>query len=148
MTSQLLHNFTKVYVRYCDGGYYSTDRSDPVAVPARNRATTATATATAAAAAAAIKTIYYRGRSITWALLADLKLKHGLNDATDVVVSGCSAGAIHIYSHLDNLREQHLPNESSQQRTRSWSSRLTVRSAAGARRQGRRRSRAQSLRRL
>lgn len=48
--------------------------------------------------------LYYRGRAILGAVVDDLKAKHNLAAATDVVVSGCSAGAIHIYAHMDHVR--------------------------------------------
>lgn len=43
-------------------------------------------------------------RYITMALFADLQ-NRGMSNATDVVLSGCSAGAIHIFAHLDAMKE-------------------------------------------
>ena len=48
--------------------------------------------------------IHMQGRAITHALFADLHAKHSLGEATDVVVSGCSAGAIHVYAHIDQIK--------------------------------------------
>lgn len=78
----LLHNWTKVFIRYCDGGYYSGDRT--ATLPGPNG-----------------KPMFFRGRYITEALVSDLSTRHGLGNATDVVVSGCSAGAIRVFAHLD-----------------------------------------------
>lgn len=78
----LLHNWTKVFIRYCDGGYYSGDRM--ATLPGANG-----------------KPLFFRGRYITEALVSDLSTRHGLGNATDVVVSGCSAGAIRVFAHLD-----------------------------------------------
>jgi hypothetical protein len=80
----LLHNFSKVYVRYCDGAYYSGDRRQPLRVNGSRE-------------------LYFRGRFISEALIQDLATRHGLGDATSVVMSGCSAGAIRIFAHIDQL---------------------------------------------
>ncbi|CAE8675217.1 unnamed protein product [Polarella glacialis] len=82
--SPLMWNWNHVYVRYCDGGYYSGARQQPKVVGAT--------------------TIFFRGAFITEALFADLSANSGLGDATDVVLSGCSAGAIRVFAHLDALR--------------------------------------------
>lgn len=89
----LLHNFSKVYVRYCDGGYYSTDRKDPVPTHDGKGGV-----------------LHMKGSAITAALFADLSSRHNLDAATDIVVAGCSAGAIHVFGHLDHLRRAHLPS--------------------------------------
>ena len=81
----LFHNFTQVYVQYCDGSLYAGDRRQPVPVPGG-------------------KALYYRGRSITEALVADLRAQHGLEHATDIVLGGCSAGGAHVMAHIDRVR--------------------------------------------
>mmetsp|Transcript_14297 Transcript_14297/g.33918 ORF Transcript_14297/g.33918 Transcript_14297/m.33918 type:complete len:383 (+) Transcript_14297:67-1215(+) len=78
----LMHNWNHVFVRYCDGGYYSGDLLEPKIVDG--------------------KELFYRGKYITEALFKDLAPK--LTAATDIVVSGCSAGAMRIYAHLDAMR--------------------------------------------
>ena len=78
----LMHNWNHIYVRYCDGAYYSGDRLEPRTIDG--------------------KEVFFRGRYITEAIFTDLAPK--LATATDVVLSGCSAGAIRIYAHLDSLR--------------------------------------------
>ncbi|CAJ1345721.1 unnamed protein product [Effrenium voratum] len=79
-----MHNWNHVYVRYCDGAYYSGSREEPKNVSGLP--------------------LYFRGRYITMALFADLQ-NRGMSNATDVVLSGCSAGAIHIFAHLDAMKE-------------------------------------------
>jgi len=75
----LLSSFTFAYVRYCDGGYFSGERS-PVAYNG--------------------STLHFNGRWITEALFADLRL----TDAAHVVIGGCSAGGIRTLAHIDALR--------------------------------------------
>lgn len=81
----LLSSFNHVYVRYCDGAYYSGDRQEPVVVGAAGHR------------------IYFQGRAITEALIDDLSVHHGLSKASEVVIAGCSAGAIRIFAHIDAL---------------------------------------------
>lgn len=77
-------NWNHVLVRYCDGAYFAGDRPTPVVV--------------------ANSTLFYQGKWITEAVLQDLA-ELGLGNATDVVISGCSAGAIRVFAHLDAIRE-------------------------------------------
>lgn len=78
--SPLLSSFTIAYVRYCDGGYYSGDRASPVAHNGSR--------------------LHFRGRRVLEAVFADLRL----DEAAEVIVGGCSAGAIHVLAHLDAMR--------------------------------------------
>ena len=48
--------------------------------------------------------VFFSGGYITEALFEDLKRLFGFESASDVVFSGCSAGAIRIFGHLDTLR--------------------------------------------
>jgi hypothetical protein len=49
-------------------------------------------------------TVYYRGQKIHDAFLKTIVKKHGLLEkATDVVVSGCSAGGLAVYLHVDEV---------------------------------------------
>jgi len=73
----LLYSWNHILVRYCDGGYFSGNHSD------------------------ASLGLHFRGAEILSSALFDLKRKHGLGDATDIVLSGCSAGAIAIFAHVD-----------------------------------------------
>jgi hypothetical protein len=78
--SPLLSSFTFAFVRYCDGGYFSSDRWSPV----KHNGTV----------------LHFRGRYILNALFDHLNLSR----ATDVVIGGCSAGGIHVLAHLDAMR--------------------------------------------
>ena len=89
----LLAHAHHVYVRYCDGAYYSGERRTPLH----------DANATAGAP------LYFRGRWITEAVVADLRAHHALEDAREIVVAGCSAGAIRVFAHLDALRQMLPP---------------------------------------
>lgn len=84
VANPLLHNYTMVYVRYCDGAYYSGRRAAPVIVGNQS--------------------LHFAGAHITEAVVAELAKSAGLRAATDVVVSGCSAGGIRVYAHLDQIR--------------------------------------------
>ena len=79
----LLASFTHVYVRYCDGGYYSGERAAPVAYNG--------------------SILHFHGRWITEAVIADLELS-ALGAGSDIIFGGCSAGGIRVLAHLDALR--------------------------------------------
>jgi hypothetical protein len=80
------HNFTKAYVRYCDGGSFSGNVAAPVkASPTRE--------------------IYYRGHRILDAVI-DSMLAAGLTNAKTLIVNGCSAGGLSVYLHLDYIRSR------------------------------------------
>jgi hypothetical protein len=73
-------NWTKVYLPYCDGGSQTGDVDAPVAVGS--------------------STIFYRGHRILRAV-QDYLASTTLKGATDIVVSGCSAGGLATYLHAD-----------------------------------------------
>eukprot|EP00035_Acanthoeca_spectabilis_P017405 m.362766 g.362766 ORF g.362766 m.362766 type:complete len:270 (-) comp16652_c2_seq3:2219-3028(-) len=79
-----MYNYT--FVHYCDGASYTGDRADPVEVNG--------------------KKIYYRGRRIRDAVIAHLLQHAGMAAASDVVISGNSAGGLGVYLNLDAIREQ------------------------------------------
>lgn len=82
--SPLMWNWNHVMVRYCDGAYFSGHRPRPVRVGGAS--------------------LNYAGYNITVETIEDLDRRYHLRKATDVVFSGCSAGGIRIYAHLDFLR--------------------------------------------
>jgi len=86
----LLYNWNVVYIKYCDGGFYT-----------GNNATAADFNG---------HKLYFRGVSILAAINEDLMANKGLAQATDVVVGGCSAGGVGTYTRLDWWRE-HLPQK-------------------------------------
>jgi hypothetical protein len=76
-----LYTWTKIFLPYTDGGSQVGDLADPVAVGKQ--------------------TIYYRGARIRDACIAYLLASGGLADATDVIISGGSAGGLSTYLHAD-----------------------------------------------
>ena len=68
-----MYNWNHVLMKYCDGASFSGNRDKPL--------TTKNGT-----------TIWFRGKAVLEAIQDDLLAKHGLATATDLVVSGCSAG--------------------------------------------------------
>lgn len=79
-----MSDWTHVYIKYCDGGSYSGD----------NATLTAYGNATLA----------FRGSRVLDAVLDSLDEHLGLGSATDLVVSGCSAGGLAAYLHGDRVR--------------------------------------------
>ena len=67
--------------RYCDGGSFS-GNNDTVQ-PYKGA------------------TLHWRGKRIREAAYAELLANHGLKDATDAVISGCSAGGLATFLHTD-----------------------------------------------
>jgi len=82
----LMYNWSMIYLPYCDGGSQTGNLAAPVTVGAQ--------------------TIYYRGKRILDAMQAALlgNATVGLSAATDVVVSGCSAGGLSTFLHTDSWR--------------------------------------------
>ena len=81
----VLGSFTFAFVRYCDGGYFSGERTSPVIYNGAR--------------------LHFNGLWIAQAVFTALRLEH----ATEVVIGGCSAGGIHVLAHLDSLRNM-LPS--------------------------------------
>lgn len=76
-----------VWVQYCDGGSFLGD-NDTVA---------------SGVYAGVTRPLYYRGWRNFAAVVDDLVARHGLGDATDVLLSGDSAGGLATYHHIDFL---------------------------------------------
>lgn len=81
----LMHDWNKVYVRNCDGSSFTSARRDVKRVDG--------------------EIIFFRGKFILDEVLEDLLLRRHLSFATDVVVSGCSAGGLAVYIHTDRIEE-------------------------------------------
>ncbi|CAB9517600.1 Pectin acetylesterase [Seminavis robusta] len=79
----LMHDWNKVYFRYCDGFSFSGTIANPII---GNDGTTE---------------LHLRGFDILQAGMTDLFAKHNLGMATDVVVGGCSAGGLSTLLHCD-----------------------------------------------
>jgi len=76
-----MYNWNIVFLRYCDGGSFS-----------GNNATATYFNNTF---------LYFRGFSLLQAMHQDLFNNRGLQFATDAVISGCSAGGLATFLHLD-----------------------------------------------
>jgi len=74
-------NFNRVYMAYCDGNSFSGNRDEPVMHDG--------------------KPLYFRGRRIIDTVLAHLTENHGLGNAENVLLTGCSAGGLATYLHTD-----------------------------------------------
>lgn len=79
-------NWNLVYIKYCDGNSFSGNRDDPVVVNG--------------------KPLYFRGRRIIDAVLADITTKHDFGSAQEVLLTGCSAGGLSTYLHVDYVGSQ------------------------------------------
>lgn len=86
------YNFNRVQIAYCDGSSFSSDRSEPMIV---NN-----------------KSLYFRGKRILDAVLKTLVDQYHLNQAENILISGCSAGGLAAFFHADYIfsRVQHFPN--------------------------------------
>lgn len=77
------YNWTKVFVPYCDGASFTGNREKPLKV--KN------------------KLLYFRGRRILDALLDEL-LRRSIDKASEIILSGRSAGALSAIIHADYIR--------------------------------------------
>lgn len=85
-----MYNWNAVYMKYCDGGSFSGNNETVTNYNGHN--------------------LYFRGFRNLHAIFNDLYENRGLNKATDVVVSGCSAGGLATYLHVDWWRAR-LPHK-------------------------------------
>lgn len=74
------YDWNVAYLKYCDGASFSGDVTNPVHVGS--------------------STIYFRGKRLLRAALDDL-FSRGMKSATDVILTGCSAGGLATYLHAD-----------------------------------------------
>lgn len=74
-------NWNSVFFRYCDGASFSGDNETVTEYGG--------------------KPLHFRGRRVREAAVATLIRDHGLAEATDVVVSGCSAVGLATFLHTD-----------------------------------------------
>lgn len=78
----------KVYMKYCDGDSFSGARDDALEV-----------------ADGPVSPIYFRGHEILMGTLETLLSDWGLEDAEEVLLTGCSAGGLATYLHTDMVGE-------------------------------------------
>jgi hypothetical protein len=76
-----MYNWNMVFMRYCDGASFSGNNAKPTVY--KNT------------------TLHWRGMHVREAIVKDLMANRGLSKATDLVVSGCSAGGLATYLHTD-----------------------------------------------
>ena len=79
-------NWNMVFLRYCDGASFASARAAPLVW------------------SHAAPPLHFRGSAIQDAILASLVEHHGLDDATDVMIGGASAGGLAVYLHADRWR--------------------------------------------
>ena len=79
-SNPLMWNWNKIEIRYCDGASVSGDRVDQE--PSSK--------------------LWFRGRAILDAEIKSILTDRGMSKATDVVVSGCSAGGLATFLHCDH----------------------------------------------
>jgi len=77
----LMYNWNKVFMRYCDGGSFSGNNASAQEYKGT--------------------TLHWRGMHIREGIAEDLFSNRGLDKATDLVVSGCSAGGLATFLHTD-----------------------------------------------
>jgi len=77
------YNWTKVFVPYCDGASFTGNREKPLKVKK--------------------KLLYFRGRRILDALSDEL-LRRSIDKASEIILSGRSAGALTAIIHADYIR--------------------------------------------
>ena len=90
LSSQVKHNpeffnWSSVFVPYCDGASFTGDREKPLEFNDT--------------------LLYFRGRRILDALLDEL-LQRGMDKASDIILSGTSAGALSAMVHSDYIRSR------------------------------------------
>merc|ERR1712150_208886 len=78
----LMYNWNAVELRYCDGASLSGDKDTPTVVGSTS--------------------LHFRGRAILDAEIKSLLFDRGMSEATDVIVSGCSAGGLATFLHCDH----------------------------------------------
>uniref|UniRef100_A0A7S2VUL2 Pectin acetylesterase n=1 Tax=Norrisiella sphaerica TaxID=552664 RepID=A0A7S2VUL2_9EUKA len=82
--------YNRAWLWYCDGASFSGDVETPVSAKGVS--------------------IYFRGHRILNEVFAYLASDFGFNQATDVLLSGCSAGGLATYLHADYIRDNLLPS--------------------------------------
>jgi len=78
------YDWNHVFFAYCDGSSFSGNVQEPVSYKG--------------------KLLYYRGHRNLLAIFKDLFKNKGLGNATDVIITGDSAGALTTFYHIDEIR--------------------------------------------
>eukprot|EP01084_Bolivina_argentea_P196979 337640_1 len=86
------HNWNSVVILYCDGGSFTAD-NETVYNDTKNNIT-----------------LYFRGHRILIAAFEKLWNDYNMKDATDIIISGCSAGALSTFLHINELYDRYVVN--------------------------------------
>eukprot|EP01084_Bolivina_argentea_P141554 248729_1 len=79
----LMADWNHIFIRYCDGGFYAGNKTEPDTYNNTK--------------------IYYRGSIILYEIIDHLINNYKLKEATDIVISGCSAGAQAVYININKM---------------------------------------------
>lgn len=82
----LTYNWNKVFIGYCDGGSFGGNVEKPVSVNKNGK-----------------EEVFFKGKVILDAVYDSLLDKQDMKKATDVIVSGSSAGGLTVFMHIDYL---------------------------------------------
>ena len=82
----MMYDWNAVFMKYCDGASFAGSNSSTESING--------------------VTLHWRGHHILNAIMDDLFTNHNLGAATDVVVSGCSAGGLATYLHTDEWADR------------------------------------------
>lgn len=80
-TENIFYDWNAVYLKYCDGSSFSSYRAEPVLYDSEY--------------------LYFRGKAILTAVMTDIKSNFPIAQAKNIIISGCSAGGLATYLHLD-----------------------------------------------
>jgi hypothetical protein len=91
VTNPSFANFNHVMFWYCDGGSFTGDRDDVVQTEGN-------------------QSLFFRGKRNLDAMLRYLRRDHNLGNATEILLSGGSAGGLSAYLHADYIRSTFAPS--------------------------------------
>eukprot|EP00475_Leptophrys_vorax_P000640 TRINITY_DN10361_c0_g2_i1.p2 TRINITY_DN10361_c0_g2~~TRINITY_DN10361_c0_g2_i1.p2 ORF type:complete len:541 (-),score=149.97 TRINITY_DN10361_c0_g2_i1:47-1669(-) len=83
------YNWNVIVLQYCDGGFWAGNQQDPLNYSG--------------------SLLYFRGKQILQASFEFLYANLSLGDADEVIVTGCSAGGVAVFLHLDWIRAMIQP---------------------------------------
>jgi O-palmitoleoyl-L-serine hydrolase len=89
-TNPDFHQDNFVFIHYCDGASFGSNRPSPIKLPNG-------------------KEIWMRGRPNFDSVITDLITNYGMSSATEVILSGGSAGGLAVFYNLDHLAKDLLP---------------------------------------
>ncbi|CAK0893573.1 unnamed protein product, partial [Prorocentrum cordatum] len=82
-----MHSWNRVVIRNCDGTLFLSSLDEPMQLPGGGA-------------------LYFRGRDNAFAVVDALLERHGMDSASEVVISGCSAGGVAAVLLADALRRR------------------------------------------